>query len=271
MLETGVGELRGVLLQKGTLVKTFMLDTLVALNHGIWVLLHETEALRSDVFIRCMRAASVVHYMVRIRLESFPFTLFRLADPQSSQEELRENAAMILGSSACMRDPFTAKYLSKHRTVEQLSSPKSIMKLQLLSRKLLGSTYNTERLHSRNLKRAKNRVATHRANIKDVALPHVWWTGPQAFMPSQPRSLNSKKRELRETDEEVVCAEEEGPRKKLRVGGGGSWRAFVDEQMGGQRFNDALIKACSERYRALSEEERQVYDKMGRAGAGKRT
>eukprot|EP00971_Amphidinium_carterae_P353024 6492799-Amphidinium_carterae.8 len=54
--------------------------------------------------------------------------------------------------------------------------------------------------------------------------------------------------------------------KRRKVGAGGAWRAFLHEKAAGRRLCDIDIGGLSRAYAALSQEEFDYYDELGKAG-----
>eukprot|EP00971_Amphidinium_carterae_P334735 6470178-Amphidinium_carterae.2 len=249
----------------------FFQSTMAMLSSSCWKGFVETERFRSTLLRHSMRSGAVVFQLVSCRVKQAPYKLFQLLNRNTL---VREQAEDLLRTPPCQRDPFTSHVFKKYRTPEELAGEEAFLFLALVARKCMCSTYTTERLHSRNLRRAKSRTMTQRIDMKDLALPHVAHAGPpfchvldeqmqrKSKEPEKKRGRPSKRKHVESEADENVAS-------KRRRGGGGAWRAFQQLQFQGRKFSAELIRELSEKYRALSAEERLYYEEVGRAGLNK--
>ena len=193
-----------------------------------------------------------------------PYRLFELLGEHNAA--LEEAALALTQTPSCMRDRFAKHFLAAYPSVPDLMGAEARVLLLCLARQVTGTTYSTERLHSRNLRRAKGRASTQRINIKDLALPHVAFAGPRYCHKSVQSSRSSNrpgrpKRKSADPDPQL-----HRPSKKKRTGGGGAWRAYVHLNLGGRQITPAVSMELGAGYRNLTQEQRQHYEDIGRAG-----
>eukprot|EP00971_Amphidinium_carterae_P212144 4209867-Amphidinium_carterae.1 len=222
-----------------------------------------------------MRAGAVIHQLVHCRVKQYPYKLFQLLNRDNNIVELAET---ILQTPTCMQDSFTAHVLKKYNTSHKLAGEEAFVFLELVARKSMCTTYTTERLHSRNFRRAKSRTMTQKIDLNDLALPHLAHAGPHfsheiLHKQSKDKEQNNQKaskkygrpckRKAPECTDDGAGVAEPPTRKR---GGGGAWRAFQQLQLQGQKFTGPIVKELSEKYKHLSDEEKLHYKEVGRAG-----
>ena len=162
----GIREFRGLLLHNGEVLPTFFEKTLSQFQDAsLWQEFGQTEEFRSRIFRYTFRPGAVAYQLVQKRVEGLPFSLLTLL---GSGPDLAREAARLLSIPACMRDSFSAMFLNKFSSVELLLGPTAKHILFIFARRCKCSTYSTERLHSKNLRRAKSRAETHRMSVKDL-------------------------------------------------------------------------------------------------------
>eukprot|EP00971_Amphidinium_carterae_P214569 4258102-Amphidinium_carterae.1 len=154
------------------------------------------------------------------------------------------------------------KLFNKYSTVEQLLSKEFEMILLTLACTAKGSTYNIERAHSRNLRRAKARAVATRIDLESLSLHHTAFAGPVHLLHEQGEQPKRGEKRGRPTLEDPAQVSQ----SKRCHGGGGAWRAFQVVQLGGRQFSAQDMKDLSVQYRSLSDEERQQYRSIGHAG-----
>ena len=250
---------RGVALQK-FLVETWRLFT----QSELWRLFACTESFYTTLLKCMMRPAATVYQLVVVRVRLFPYKLFGLLDAGDDRELF---AAALLESrrTPCLMDRFSATFLGRYDTVNKLLSPESIGTLALLATKIQLTTYSTERLHSKNLRRSKARVIAKRATLHHLALAHAGWSGPEMLWPEE-EGHHRNNRPGRPRKHDPRSSAEEGADKTKIRGGGGPWRAFVHLNLGGRPMEPQVLKLLAAQYRALRPHEFAYYQQIGEAG-----
>ena len=268
----GSREWRPLMFHRGDFLRSHLQDCFVQMKtEQLWSLFYPSEALASVLLQMCMRPAAVVFQLIWIRTQTYPYKLFTLLEG-GTEEALREVANDILSSPTCAMDSFTKDMLRRYPDTEALISQEFRAILEIIAGQLQCSTFTTERLHSKNLRRTKMRVAVRRADIQDIGLAHVGYCGP-AFgneidmMAAQPSKRGRpKKGSLGKESLEDSTTAELVPKALKIAGGGGAFRAYLHHQIGGQRWTAPMMRDLAARYRALGEEERAKYREIGEAG-----
>ena len=225
-----------------------------------WAELPQTEHFRSRIAKLMWRVGAVMYQLMQLRLQGYPYKLFELLDPNL---EKNTTAARLLGERACLRDSFTKAFLEKFSRSELLTSQESLLTLEIVARRAVGTTFSTERLHSKNLRRCRARL-THQPDVKHLGLSHadsacLAWA--QIQNPSQTQSDDSKGRGRPRKHSDKAT-----DKPSTRKGAGGPWRAFVHSRLGGRPFSGPDIQALAVAYHNLSPVEREHFNQLGEAG-----
>ena len=133
----------------------------------------------------------------------------------------------------------------------------------LLPAECNAGTYAIERLHSKNMRRACQRIVTHRVDMSFLGLAHAGYAGPAKLQ--HKRKSHDKHDKGKQKEQDVVDTDPVAEDSQKRGGGGG--RAFCHLHMAGRKFTGAAMQQLSLRYQALSAEERQYYKDVGKAGS----
>ena len=234
-----------------------------------WRHLPCTESHQSQVLQSCMRPAAFIWRLLHLRCTNLPTALFALVkDPTPAR------AAALLETPLCRRDAFSRKFLNEHNTVERLTSANCIQLLTAAAFLIRGTTFSTERAHSKNSRRARMRVQTHAMQAYTLALPHAAgatprWLHPQ-YVSDLKRVAAKRGRPSKRTLEQAGdggAADNDGPRR--RSGGGGAWRAFLKHRLAGRQLPKSVdgMEALVNEYRNLGEHDRRMFKHIGTAGA----
>ena len=263
VLDHGTRDFRLLRLYQGLDTKTFFEDSNTVFEHrNYWDDQEQTEHFRSVLFISVYRPAAVIWQLIHRRTRLCPYKIFGLL-ARDTDDQLDMLARELLeGTPLCLQDSWTAGFLAKYNTVAKLRGEEAKHVLWMLGTAAFAATFSTERLHSSNLRRARSRL-THAADISHLALSHMGFAGPPWLEPQMPQSAQSTRKRGRPKKK---VQEEEGRAKVKRTGGGGAWRAFCHVSLGGQKFTATALKDVSRRYRALTAEQKQEYEQLGRAG-----
>ena len=253
-------------LHEGSLLNPFFEENfslLVSESH--WEHLAETEAFRTQLFQALSRSSSVAHQLIALRMAGFPYRMFTLIRDGADNAL----ASDILAVSPCLLDAWSRSFLQAHNTAEQLTGQQAKWELHILAEEFLGTTYTTERLHSKNLRRARDKQL-RRPDIHYLGLSHMGWSAPTSCpknnkaaeaQPANPQGGRPRKK--KDADEQVGGADRATARSK--GGGGGAWRAFLHQQH--LPFKGRQVQVLAAAYAALSDEEKAWYREIGQQGA----
>ena len=255
-LMEGQRDFRASMLHSGERFETFMVTTLQQFtSKRLWNHMPETEAWRTRLFKLSWRPAAVVFQLAMLRCSTFPYALFKLLGENVNRLEVAET---LLSWPRCLRDSFSKAFLQKYATPESLSNEEAVEILLLLAKKALHTIYSVERLHSRNLRRARARANTHYASVEHLAVSHMGFAAPTWCGP-----LSTEKEPSQEKDD--VCVASSSQRVR-RVAGGGAWRAYISAKMSGMKLTSEALKVLARSYQALTREEKAFYVKVGQSG-----
>ena len=208
------------------------------------------------------RAGACTWQLIAVRVQQCPYLVFGLLHSASAEAV----AASLLDLPRCRLDSFTQALLAEYDSVQRLLSTELKELLGCIASMLQTCTYNTERMHSKNLRRARKRHSTNTADVKHIALAHMSRAALPCFrMPKTGKQDVARKRKRgRPSSSHTVGAEE--PPRKARRGGGGAWRAYQHHMGGGTRFTASSVRLLAQQYRALDLETKAFYRQLGRAG-----
>ena len=229
---------------------------------SLWREYASTESFRTKLLQQTMRLGSVCYQLVRVPTRGFPYRLFLLLTPQGATATF---AREILETKQCMLDHCTKQLLRTFSSVEALLSDQFKAILVAIARWGQGTTYSTERLHSKNL-RTKLGRQTHAPDIEHLALSHAGWAAPswcEFHAPSISRPDKPRGRPRKRPRDAV----EKGGKQKRRRGGGGPFRAFLHMELKGRSFKADVMQEMKAKYAALTPQQRQRYIELGQAGS----
>ena len=235
----------------------------------VWPLsIGDSEAYRSDVFRLIWRSPATVFQLVTVRTRAFPYKLFALLDPQARRYDL---AAEILTSRACLQDDLTRSILTEFNTPELLSGQCCLQVLAAIAANIVGATFATERLHSKNKRRVSGVTQTNVKEVHSIGLTHAAWTG-RSWMQSEftvPKRKGGRPKR-KQKQEEVVAddGDDDGtlpPKRRRKTGGGGPWRAYVHHMVTVEK-QARDFHMLKEGYRNLSEDEKTWFRHLGLQG-----
>eukprot|EP00971_Amphidinium_carterae_P149858 2970914-Amphidinium_carterae.3 len=233
-----------------------------ATSERLWQEHCQTEESRSNFLKFLMRPAAVIHQLVHVPTQGCPYKVFGLLDNVSMEQRL-ELATDLHATPKCLRDNFTNNFLSQ----EQFNTPRKLLSEN--ARQVLAgiavvtatTTYSTERLHSRNLRRAKHRVHTHSLDVKAVSVCHMGLAAPSWVT----LALKRQQREQRRLRRASTLQRKRKP-QGARRGGGGAFRAYLHHHLQGRKWTAEDMRIAGASYRALPAEEVQRWKEIGIAG-----
>ena len=257
-LESGTRDYRLLLWHKGDPFQAALDESMTLLqSSSLWLLQAETEWMRGYIFKAMVRPAAVCYQLLLLRCKGYPYKLFALLDTGSDK---REVAQSLLDGPGCLKDKFSKDFLQQFPTVDLLTGKDSEFILRALGRQAFGSTYTTERLHSRNLKRTMARKSTHPADLAHLGLTHISYAGPMHRTPAVGKQAR------KEPHRPLGRPKKHKKRRRGSSGGGGAWRAYCHYHLQGQPLTASLMRSLAADYHALSLEQRQWYSDLGKAG-----
>eukprot|EP00971_Amphidinium_carterae_P349708 6491167-Amphidinium_carterae.2 len=252
---------RPLLLHQGAELDKYFREVMqTLLDQRYWRQFAETEEFRSLLLRHCMRCAAVTHQLIQVKVSQCPYRMYKLL---VRDEHLLERATEILALPPCCLDHFAAHMCKTYKTAHELAGKEASSLLRQVATAAMCTTYTTERLHAKNLRRVKSRAMTQVLHVKDLGLPHIGLAGPTYLHTpiGDDVAHRSRGRPKRKKEDE----EQEEPEKRRR-GGGGSWRCFQHMRHGSKKFDAASMKQLSVEYHGLSADELRVYEEAGRAG-----
>eukprot|EP00971_Amphidinium_carterae_P073614 1455615-Amphidinium_carterae.5 len=268
----GFRDFRYTVLTSGGLVEASLMESMAIFKDTrVWAQFFDTEAFRSRRLKLLFRQAGVIFQLVHSKTQGFPYKLFTLLG--CTPHELQQTATDLLqNTSSCLFDSWTASFLRIYDTVAKLTSVEALLVLEMVARRAMGSTFTTEALHSKNLRRALARNLTYKPDLGHLALTHA-----ASACPSWTRegvdSFHSQRRRGRPTkpeapkDSAIDNNDATVPHKRQRTGGGGAWRAFLHSRLAGTKMTADRLRDMSTEYAGLSVAERSHFTEMGRQGA----
>ena len=250
---------------QGTLVTpalTLWADILV--SKILWPQLNmpETEAFRATVLRFGARPSSLVWSKIQWPFQHLPWKIFTLL--QRPTEALCQE---LLRLPACMRDHFTCQILEKYSSVALLQSDELKQVLASVACMTSLSTFHTECLHSRNLRRARKRVSVQRASLgnagpgylREVVMPAKEERAPQKRGRPPKRPPAASQQEESSTGKGTKRDAAGKPRAA------GAWKVFLQQRMTGSwTMND--MRRWQAEYNSMSQEEKHTLTYLGREG-----
>ena len=229
----------------------------------------ETENTRSEIWRLCFKPAAYLFQSLMLRYDGFPFRLWRLVDDPSE-----ETAKKILESPVCHRDPFTNQFLKTNNSIQSLLEESSRQALQAVGLMAKCTTFDTERIHSRNARRAHMRVHAARMEPETVALAHAARSGlawqflsPDRKKIGRKRGRPAKKKAAAVEEIATAAKKRKGADLPRRRGGGGAWRAFHHVNATQLPWGAESRQELKARFHSLRDDELAFYKQLGEAGA----
>eukprot|EP00971_Amphidinium_carterae_P351615 6492192-Amphidinium_carterae.1 len=227
------------------------------LDPTLWQWFVQTEKFASTLLRNSMQSGALAWQTVDLRVQNLPYKLFSLLE----REDLEDKAFALLQIPQCGRDDFSMRFLRVHSSVEKLCSQEAHAALYILAHLWTSTTFSTESLHARNLRRSKARIMTQRIEVCDLAVAHSLAPHPWLQSAVEQKKPESTKRKSKHND---AVPEK---RRRKNPGSGGAWRAFNHIQLGGRKFDGASVGQLAVAYRALSPNSKHYYETLGAAGA----
>ena len=269
-------------LQRGVLTCDCLKDAAAKMcSPDLWqsMNLPETDVMRTNLLRFTAAASGFMWDRVKFQVEKFPFRLFSLLHQQTV-----ENAQLILSRPACTRDEFTSTFLKQYPSANDLLGSECHQVLAMVAACIHSCTFTTERLHSKNIRRTRQRVSTQRADLTFMGLNHAGYAGPPWLRASRLHVTAKKNKKKRGRPVKKDDLEKLKTRKRRRMGeaasdsvqtgenflqtagGGGAWRSFLHSKMKG-RWSAAQMAAWKAEYNAITGDEKAFHKQLGAQGA----
>eukprot|EP00971_Amphidinium_carterae_P349429 6491015-Amphidinium_carterae.3 len=235
---------------------------------SLWDHLLPTERTASMVFKTCTRAQALTYDLLVLRNRAYPQKLVALVE--GDFYSIHCAIAELLTAPPCCLDPFTAKLRSAYPQADDLAGGECQTLLRATLRHVSGTTYDTERLHSRNARRQLSRRMTHRPRACDLAIQHAGRGFPACV--AGVFEIRGKHSQKGHKVHEPIVEQVEDQTQKRR-GSGGAWRAFLhceaqrlqkDQPIGPRAPFDFLGLAA--KYKTLTDAEKDKYRRLGKQG-----
>ena len=222
-----------------------------------WALLTPSESAASEVWRICCRVQAVL-YLTHILFSQWPYRLAGLLGPTSDEE-----IVSLLSAPPCTLDGLSAHLREKWGTAEAMQSQRFKAIVAAYVHVVEGSTFSTERVHSKNSRRTHMRRWTHAQDISGIALFHQAVSAPrwsQCFMDAASLRKNTK-----DKSDEDATAERAVTVPVKRRGAGGAWRAMVHlkRSQPDDTGNLPSLRQIAEDYKNLTEPERVHLKEIG--------
>ena len=98
----------------------------------------------------------------------------------SAHDNLAQVAEGILNTT-CLLDRWSKSFVMAYPRADELSGSEALQTLHMLAELSLGTTFSTERIHSKNLQRARLR-RTNKADLEHLSLAHMGGAAPTAVL-----------------------------------------------------------------------------------------
>lgn len=211
-----------------------------------WSLVQQrTEALQKQAFLQIARVVAMAYQLVFVRNRNYPYKAFHA---------LRDDAifAEIKSAEDCIMDDYTRSV--KQYYGDHLGSAANVSEFELLRDLIDTDTISTERAHSVNSMKTAYRSLTHKLDLTTMDAHFVC----RQARGKEPDSIRNE-----QVKRKPAAAPKKTDGKVKRPGGGGAWRAFVHIEAKGKRCTPGFFTELSERFRSLSDEQREYYEELG--------
>ena len=249
----GVRTSRFQILSTGTLFNRYVqMSANMLAQADWWMQLPQTEANATEVWRLSCRAQAIIA-LTRVQFSQWAYRLSTLLGDTAAVEE---EMLCFVSAPACGLDPFSVRLREQFGTVEALKSAKFQAMLAAYVHMQEGTTFSTERLHSRNARRTHARRMTHQQDLAGLAVFHQGVAAPRwavDFM-TPPSDRPVKRRHAKGKT-----------RAAHSRGGGGAWRALVHSKRSepDERGRLPTFAELGVMYRSLSVEEKAHYQDLG--------
>ena len=249
--QTGEWCLQSLLASTHTVLGSFWCDVLCPSEYNV-NLLYKTAA----------RVQGLWYDLVWLRYRCWPYRLVELLDADLGKRDVA--ISELLTCRTCMLDEYTHELRRRYPDGAALASEACQTEIRLIMELLDCTTYDCERLHSRNVRRLQKRhQQTNPMTLAELAVEHVGFAAPRKVAALRPGAMK-KSHGCHSSERCASLKKGRGKQNKLRKAGGGSWRAYVHSQAQAKIGEKLELKSLAEQYRGLSAEEKAPFQAIGR-------
>ena len=133
----------------------------------LWAHVAHTERNAANIAMTSLRCAAICYELIIQRTLAFPYRLFSVLIDASEAT----NICNIYANHPCLLDPLSLQVLQAYPRPDDLLGEEAMLLLEGLALNIMGNTFDIERLHSRNARRATRRV-THAPSLQQLAVFH---------------------------------------------------------------------------------------------------
>ena len=216
-----------------------------------------------------------------VRYRQYPF---KLVDLLQSGAEQSAAAAAFLSAPACTLDNFSLEFRKRFPTLSEITSSLALKQLRLVLSSISGTTFETERAHSKNLRQKRSRVMTHSMDFADLGVSHFARSSPHvaaALLGESPQIDSAPAKQHSDSDLQDTVVSKDKPRGQhdnKKAGGGGAWRAFLHQEAMTRSAEAVDSDSCrpgrsyfssqsSQAYHALGDDQKKRLEVLGRSAA----
>ena len=224
-----------------------------------WQQVLQTERRANKLFRLSTKFQGLLFDLLWVRYAGWPYRLVDLLSEDPAVQE--EGQACLLSARPCMLDEYSLNFRDAYPTKQDMSSAAAKAELFTVLATLVGTTFDTERLHSTNLRRLKARKQTHRMALHDIALCHM---GVAATKVTAAVYKDESLPHMQHVPETSNTAKGKKPGR----GGGGAWRAFVHIE-GQTKLGSGKpdFRELARRYSYLTPDQKRFYQDVGYRGS----
>ena len=224
------------------------------------------------------KVQGLIYDQVVVRYRGYPYRLCDLVGLPSEDRHLA--FAEFLSAPECMLDEYSRGVRQRYPSAVALASRDCQTELHIVLQRLDCTTYDTERLHARNLRRVSRRQQqTNRLSLSELGLIHVGVSAPRKMKACKLGALGWSGADQsfpRDSDAKISGhrggRRKKRPRTKTQRRSGGPWRAFLhcDAQERQAHSNQVQWREAAHRYHGLDEETKSKYVALGRMATWRR-
>ena len=138
-----------------------------------------SEEIAANICKAAWRMQASAYDSLVVRYRAYPM---RLVDIVSGDQTTKDKGMQeLLTAPLCTLDEFALEIRRRWPDITSLSAADAQMELLVFLNSIAGTTFSTERLHSKTGRRVRSRVMTRRVGIKDIAAAHTGHVAPSWF------------------------------------------------------------------------------------------
>lgn len=209
-------------------------------------------SLRLLGFTMLSSGMTAMHALLRLPRSQFPYALFELISPNKDPQQTAQRLVKI---PKCMHDDLFRMILARYPSPEDLTSKECLTVIESLAQLFAVDIAAIEARHSTNrdfsLLRSKGWITSLETVSARFNIQHFGF---------QSASKSRSKKGCESQSPRV-----QAPRVRKKKGGGGGLRAYISVRSRGKKGKPDFQKLARE-YALLSNDEKQEYKSIGRAG-----